>query len=252
MSADTSTPPGIAIVTGGGRGIGRAVVERLAARGHHVLFTYSQDAAAAETVAASCRERGGLATALACDVADPDSPSRILDAAAALGECRVLVNNAGITGRLGPIETLGDDDLDRVFAVNVTGLIRLTRDAVRRFGDRGLRSIVNVSSIASVTGSPGEYTWYAASKAAVDAFTVGLAKELAPRGIRVNAVRAGTTRTRIHADAGDPGRPERVGRVHPFGRIAEPYEVAAAVDWLISDDASYVNGELMNVTGGLP
>lgn len=238
----------VAIVTGGSRGIGRAVVERLARRGHVVLTAHRSDH---EPISVVGRETSVVH--LRCDVTDADAPARILDAAEALGDVTVLVNNAGVTGRIGPLHTADDDEIRRVIDVNLTALIRLTREAVRRWGSsaqRDDRTIVNVSSIAARTGSPGEYVWYAASKAGVEAFTVGLAKEVAPLGIRVNAVSPGTTATGIHARAGQPDRVERIASRTPLGRVATPQEIAAAIEWLTTSDASYVSGAVLPVSGG--
>ena len=238
----------VAIVTGGSRGIGRAVVERLARRGHVVLAAHRSDH---EPISVVGRETSVVH--LRCDVTDADAPARILDAAEALGDVTVLVNNAGVTGRIGPLHTADDDEIRRVIDVNLTALIRLTREAVRRWGSspqRDDRTIVNVSSIAARTGSPGEYVWYAASKAGVEAFTVGLAKEVAPLGIRVNAVSPGTPAPGIHARAGQPDRVERIASRTPLGRVATPQEIAAAIEWLTTSDASYVSGAVLPVSGG--
>jgi NAD(P)-dependent dehydrogenase (short-subunit alcohol dehydrogenase family) len=245
--------PGVAVVTGGSRGIGAAVVARLARRGHAVLFTYTSDQEGADEVADAAARAGAVAVPLRCDVADPDAPARILDAAAELGEPTVLVNNAGITGPLGPLATVTDETLARVLEVNLAAVMRLCREAVVRWGaEPGPgRSIVNVSSIAARTGAPGEYTWYAASKAGLEAFTVGLAKEVGASGIRVNAVSPGTTATTIHARAGRPNRAEEVGARTPLGRPGQPDEVAAAIEWLTTAEASYVTGTVLDVAGGL-
>lgn len=240
-----------AIVTGGTRGIGRAVVRRLVRRGHVVLFTYTSDEEGAAEVV---REAGAGAVPLRCDVTAPDAPARIVDRAETLGELTVLVNNAGVTGRIGPLRTADDDTIARVLDVNLTATIRLCREVVARWESRlprRDRAIVNVSSIAARTGAPGEYVWYAASKAGVEALTVGLAKEVAGQGVRVNAVSPGTTDTGIHARAGRPDRAAAVGARTPLGRAAAPDEVAAAVDWLVSAEASYVTGVVLDVSGGV-
>ncbi len=237
----------VVVVTGGTRGIGADVVRRLHNTGHAVLAVHASD------------ETGELedlprVVRLRADVADPAAASVVLDAAVELGDVRGLVNNAGVTGPLGPVEALDDAVLERVLAVNLAGPVRLCREAVRRWdaaGERVPRAIVNVSSIAAVTGSPGEYVAYAASKGGLESFTVGLAREVAGRGIRVNAVSPGTIETGIHARAGMPDRPARVARRVPMRRAGQPDEVAAAVVWMLSDEASYVTGSVLRVGGGL-
>ena len=243
--------PTVAVVTGGSRGIGRAVVERLSRRGHRVLFTYSSD----ETAAADVAQAFGDAVApLRCDMSDPNASTRIIDAAEELGDLTVLVNNAGITGPIGPLRTVRDHTISRVLEVNLAATIRLCREAVTCWEatePRENRSIVNVSSVAARTGAPGEYVWYAASKAGVEALTVGLAKEVAAQRIRVNAVSPGTTDTTIHARAGRPDRAAQVGARMPLGRAATPDEIAAAIEWLTTAEASYVTGAVLNVSGGI-
>lgn len=241
----------VVVVTGGSRGIGRAIVERLTRRGHIVLFTYSADEEGAAEVA---HDLGDAVVPLRCDVAAPDAPTHIINAAEELGELTVLVNNAGITGPIGPLRTVRDDTISRVIEVNLTATIRLCREVVTRWESREPRedrSIVNISSVAARTGAPGEYVWYAASKAGVEALTVGLAKEVAAQRVRVNAVSPGTTNTTIHALAGRPDRAAEVGARMPLGRPADPDEVAAAVAWLTTAEASYVTGTVLNVSGGI-
>lgn len=242
----------IAIVTGGSRGIGAAVVGRLARRGYTVLLSYSRDAAGAAAVAASTSASGRVVP-FCCDVTEADAPARIFDAAEKLGDATVLVNNAGITGRIGPLRTASDDTIRAVVDVDLVATMRLSREAVARWGaqPRADRSIVNVSSIAARTGAPGEYVWYAAAKAGVNAFSIGLAREVAGDGIRVNAVNPGTTTTTIHERAGNPHRAIEVGARSPMGRPAAPAEIAAAVEWLVSPEASYVTGSILDVSGGV-
>lgn len=239
------TPPPIAIVTGGSRGIGRAIVACLVRDGFAVLFTHSHsDAEAAEVEAAF----PGRARALRVDVADPGAAAAIFDAAEALGPVAALVNNAGVTGRLGRFADLADDDLDRVVAVNLVAVARLCREAARRFT---AGAIVNVSSVAARTGSPHEYVAYAATKAAVETLSRGLARELGASGIRVNAVAPGTVDTTIHARAGMPDRAWKVAEKIPMRRPGRAEEIAEAVAWLLSDRASYVTGAVLEATGGL-
>lgn len=243
---------GVVLVTGGGRGIGAAIVRAAAARGHPVAFSYVSDAGAATGLADEIAAAGGKALAIRADVADPSTPARLLDAADALGPVTALVNNAGITGRLGRLADLPLDALRRTIDTNLTGTILMAQEAVRRWEAAGTGGrMVNISSIAATLGSPGEYVHYAATKAAVEAFTVGLGKEVAPSGIRVNAVSPGTTQTDIHAAGGNPDRPAQIAPRVPLGRVAEPEEIAAAVLWLLSDDASYVAGTVLRVGGGM-
>ncbi|MFI6284699.1 SDR family NAD(P)-dependent oxidoreductase [Streptomyces sp. NPDC051018] len=249
---DGKTPPRVVIVTGGSRGIGRSVVERLAADGFAVLFTHSGSDAEAGALESGLLGSGRLVRGIRLDVTGDDAPARVFEAAEELGTVTGLVNNAGVTGRIGPVVDLTDADLRRVVEVNLVGPVRLCREAARRWtGPAGGRSIVNVSSVAARTGSPYEYVAYAAAKAAVETLTVGLAKELAAGGVRVNAVSPGTVDTTIHARAGEPGRAGRVASRIPLGRPGRPQEIADAVSWLMSDGASYVTGAVVEVSGGL-
>ncbi|MEU7883352.1 SDR family NAD(P)-dependent oxidoreductase [Microbispora bryophytorum] len=248
----TSHP--IVIVTGGTRGIGRSTVRRLCSDGYGVVFTHSSSDAEAETLEAELGRSGAFARGVRLDVTEQDAPERLLELAESVGEVAGLVNNAGVTGRIGPFTDLTDADLRRVVEVNLVAPVRLCREAARRWTGRTPvppPAIVNVSSIAARTGSPHEYVAYAATKAAVETLTVGLARELAPAGIRVNAVSPGTIDTTIHARAGEPGRAERVAARIPMGRPGKPEEIADAVAWLLSDQASYVTGTVLDVGGGL-
>lgn len=244
----------VAIVTGGSRGIGRAIVERLARRGHAVVFTYTSDQEGADAVLAWAAEAGAEVLPLRCDITDADAPVVVTDAAEALGELTIVVNNAGVTGPIGPLRTVSDETIARVLDVNLGATLRLCREVVGRWEQREARddrSIVNISSIAARTGAPGEYVWYAASKAGVEAMTVGLAREVAGQGIRVNAVSPGTTATTIHARAGRPDRAAEVGARVPLGRAGSPDEIAAAIEWLTTSEARYVTGAVLDVAGGL-
>lgn len=246
--------PGVALVTGGSRGIGRAIVQRLAHRGHAVVFTYTSDEAGAARTAAEASQGEVEVRALRCDVTDVDAPLRMLAAAEDLGDLVILVNNAGVTGPIGPLRTATDATFSRVLDVNLTATLRVCREVVGRWDaseTRRDRSIVNVTSIAARTGAPGEYVWYAASKAGVEALTVGLAREVAAAGIRVNAVSPGTTVTTIHERAGRPDRAAEVGARTPLGRPATPDEIAAAVEWLTTSEAGYVTGTVLDVAGGV-
>jgi NAD(P)-dependent dehydrogenase (short-subunit alcohol dehydrogenase family) len=245
----------IAIITGGSRGIGAAAARLAAQAGYGVCIAYVSDTARAEGVVEGCRGFGVDALAVRADVASPADVDRLFEACdAALGPATLLVNNAGVIGRSTTVAELTDEVLRRTFEVNVYGAIYCARAALRRMargagGSGGV--IVNVSSIAATTGSPGEYVHYAASKAAIDAFTIGLAKEAGSDGVRVNAVQAGTTDTGIHARAGIPERPAMVARNAPLGRVATPEDIAEAILWLASDKAGYASGAILRVGGGL-
>jgi NAD(P)-dependent dehydrogenase (short-subunit alcohol dehydrogenase family) len=245
---------GIAVVTGGSRGIGASCVRKLAARGYDVAFSYLTNADLSESLADEIRAGGRRALALQVDLASEDDILRLFATVdAELGALNVLVNNTGITGGFAPISEVAGDTVRRVIATNVTGTILCCREAVNRMsmengGAGGV--IVNLSSCAAFTGSPGEYVYYAASKGAVNSLTVGLAREVAGAGIRVNAVAPGTTATDIHADGGRPDRPAQIAATMAIGRIATPDEVAEAVVWLTSDAASYVSGAVLPVMGG--
>ncbi|MFG1954346.1 SDR family NAD(P)-dependent oxidoreductase [Micromonospora sp. NPDC048830] len=239
----------VTIVTGGGRGIGAATARRLAHDGHDVVVGYRRDHDAAARVVADIRAAGRRATAVAADTADPDQIPRLFDAAADLGPLTGLVNNAGVTSPIGPFTDLRIDDLRHVVDVNLVGYVVAAQHAARRMGAGG--AIVNVSSAAATLGSPGEYVHYAAVKAATDTLTVGLAKELAPRGIRVNTVAPGIIRTDLHAVSGVPDRPDTAAGRVPLGRAGEPDEIAGAIAWLLGPDASYTTGAVLRVSGGL-
>lgn len=245
----------VTVVTGGGRGIGAAVVLAVAEAGHDVVVNYRIDAEAARDTAEAARGVGVRAVTCRADVTDAEQVSRLFaEAAEELGPVTGVVCNAGASMHVGDLADTPVDVIRRVIDVNLLSTLLCAREAARvmstRRGGAG-GAIVSVSSSAATLGSPHEYVHYAAAKAGVDAMTVGLAKELAGEGVRVNAVASGTVATRIHADAGDPGRPERVAATIPLGRVGRPEEVAAAVRWLLSADASYVTGAVLRVAGGL-
>jgi len=240
-------------VTGGSRGIGAAIVRAAAARGYAVCFSYREDAAAAQALLEELRGSGARAHAVRGDVADPAFAGALFDEATAmLGPPKAVVSNAGITGRIGSFAALPLEVLRRTIDVNLLGTMLVAQEAVRRWQAAGIAGrLVNISSIAATLGAPGEYVHYAATKAAVDALTVGLGKEVAPLGIRINAVAPGTAFTDIHAAGGDPDRPARVAARVPMGRIAQPQEIAHAVLWLLSDEASYLTATVVRVSGGV-
>jgi NAD(P)-dependent dehydrogenase (short-subunit alcohol dehydrogenase family) len=244
----------VALVTGGGRGIGAAVAKLAAARGYAVCISYLENRAAADATLAEIARAGGRAIAIAADVsAEADVLHLFRELDRELGPVTALVNNAGILERQMRLDAMDAARLTRVFAVNVVGSFLCAREALRRMSSRHGGSggaIVNLSSGAAVLGSPGEYVDYAASKGAIDTLTIGLAKEVAAEGVRVNAVRPGIIYTELHARGGEPGRVERLRSGVPMQRGGDPSEVANAVLWLLSDEASYVTGAILDVSGG--
>ena len=239
----------VLVVTGGGRGIGAATARLAAHSGYRVCVNYRKEKDAAETLA---REIGGLA--MQGDVASEADVVRLFQAVdEKLGRVNVLVNNAGIVDRGARVESMSAERIQRMLAVNVLGSFLCAREAVKRMSKRhggAGGAIVNVSSIAAKLGAPGEYVDYAAAKGAVDTFTVGLAKEVGPEGIRVNCVRPGIIRTDIHLASGDPARVDRIGSTAPLQRAGEAEEIARSILWLASDEASYISGALLDVSGG--
>jgi NAD(P)-dependent dehydrogenase (short-subunit alcohol dehydrogenase family) len=242
------------LVTGGGRGIGAATATLAASRGYAVCVNFRSNRAAADSVVAAITAAGGSALAVQADVSSEPDVMRLFETYdARLGPLTALVNNAGILERQTRVERIDAARLQRVFATNVTGAFLCAREAVKRMstahGGAG-GAIVNVSSRAAQLGAPGEYVDYAASKAALDTLTSGLAKEVAGEGIRVNGVRAGIIYTEIHADGGEPGRVDRLGPTLPMQRGGHAIEVARAILWLLSDEASYSTGTFIDVAGG--
>ena len=245
----------VAVVTGGSRGIGAATALLLARRGWDLCLGYRRDADAAKAVAHDCEAAGVRAVAVAGDVASPDDVTALFAAADALGPVEALVNNAGIVAPAARVDelTLTPERISRMLAVNVTGAFLCAGEAVRRMSTRhggSGGSIVNVSSGAARLGSPGEYVDYAASKAAVDTLTIGLAREVAAEGVRVNCVRPGLIDTDIHASGGRPDRVEQMQSSVPMQRGGTADEVAAAIAWLCSDEASYTTAAIVDVSGG--
>lgn len=251
MRLMTSRP--LLLVTGGSRGIGAAVCRKAAAQGYDLLVNYRSDKAAAEAVAADCRTLGAEAEIVQGDTATEEGITAIFAAVDRLGPLHGLVNNAGVVDVTARVEEFDRARLDRMFAVNVIGKIRCATEAVKRMstkhgGQGGV--IVNISSMAAVIGSPGQYVDYAAAKAAVDTFTVGLSREVATEGIRVNAIRPGIIDTDIHASGGLPDRARDLAPIVPMQRPGTADEVADSVLYLLSPQASYVTGAILNVSGG--
>ena len=242
------------MITGGGRGIGAATARCAARRGYTVCLNYLQNFKAAEEVVRGIEEDGGRAVAVQADIGLESDVVRLFEAVDRLGPVSALINNAATLENQMRLDSMDASRMHRTFATNVIGTMLCGREAVRRmskrFGGSG-GSIVNVSSGAARSGSAGEYVDYAASKGAVETFTVGLAKEVAEEGIRVNGVRPGFIYTDIHARGGEPGRVDRVKTRVPMQRGGLPEEVAAAILWLLSDEASYVTGTILDVSGGL-
>jgi NAD(P)-dependent dehydrogenase (short-subunit alcohol dehydrogenase family) len=244
----------VLIITGAGRGIGAATARLAAERGHDVCVNFRANEAAAEAVVAAVRSAGRRAIAVQADVASEPDVVRLFETVdAKLGPIAGLVNNAGVLERQTRVDQIDAARIGRVFATNVTGAFICAREAVRRMSTRHGGTggaIVNVSSRAAVLGAPDEYVDYAASKAALDTLTIGLAREVAGEGIRVNGVRAGIIDTAIHASGGEPGRVARLGPQLPMGRGGHAIEVARAILWLLSAEASYTTGTFIDVSGG--
>lgn len=244
----------IILITGGSRGIGAAIARLAAAQGYAVCISYLRNRVAAEAVVAPIVRNGGVAMAVQADVAVEADVVRLFgEVDASLGRLTALVNNAGMLERQARVDEMDAARISRVLATNVVGSFTCAREAVRRMSTRHGGSggaIVNLSSRAARLGSPGEYVDYAASKAAIDTLTIGLAKEVAAEGIRVNAVAPGIIYTDIHASGGEPQRVDRLKDSIPMKRGGSPEEVAKAVLWLLSDEASYTTGATIDVAGG--
>lgn len=244
----------IVLITGGTGGIGAALCTLFAARGFHVAFCFQRDKARADDLVHQCTELGAKCVAHQCNIADPAQIVTLFDEVErAFGALDVVVNNAGIIGGASKFVDLELQQLRNVFDINFYGAAYCAQQAARRMGHscggHG-GSIINISSMAAHLGSPNEYVHYAASKGALESLTIGLAKELGPDGIRVNAVRAGTVDTPLHHTQGNPERPAMIAAHNPLGRVASPMDIAEAVWWLAQPEASYVNGAILPVHGG--
>jgi NAD(P)-dependent dehydrogenase (short-subunit alcohol dehydrogenase family) len=243
----------VAIITGGSRGIGRATAIAAAARGYRVCIGYANNEIAAREVVATIEASNGKAIAVQCDVGEEADILALFKAADAFGTLGALVNNAGIVGATSRVEDMSAERIRRMMAVNVTGSILCAREAVKRMSTRhGGKGgvIVNLSSVAAKLGSPNTYVDYAASKGAIDSFTIGLGHEVADEGIRVAAIRPGLIDTEIHASGGDPDRAHRLSSSVPMKRVGTADEIANAIVWLMSDEASYVTSTILDVSGG--
>lgn len=243
----------VAIVTGGSRGIGRATALAAAARGYRVVVGYASNKAAADEVVAKIESSNGKAIAVKCDVGFEADILDLFKQADAFGSLGALVNNAGVVDMTARVDEMSAERLHRMMNVNIVGSILCAREAVKRLstkhGGKG-GVIINLSSVAATLGSPAQYVDYAASKGAIDTFTLGLAREVASEGIRVAAIRPGLIDTDIHASGGEPDRAHRLAHNVPMKRVGQAEEIANAVVWLMSDEASYVTGTILDVSGG--
>src|SRR4051812_20907786 len=243
----------VAIITGGSRGIGRAAAIAAASRGFRICVGYASNKAAAESVVSTIEASNGKAIAVKCDVGEERDILELFAAADKFGTLGALINNAGIVGTTSRVDEMSAERISRMMAVNVTGSILCAREAVKRMSTRhGGKGgvIVNLSSVAARLGAPNTYVDYAASKGAIDSFTIGLGHEVAAEGIRVAAIRPGLIDTDIHASGGDPDRANRLSPMVPMKRIGSADEIANAIVWLMSDQASYVTSTILDVSGG--
>jgi NAD(P)-dependent dehydrogenase (short-subunit alcohol dehydrogenase family) len=243
----------VAIITGGSRGIGRATAIAAAERGFRVCVGYVSNKAAAQDVVSVIEAKNGKAVAVKCDVGSESDIMALFKAADAFGTLGALINNAGIVGPTARVEDMSAERIQRMMAVNVTGSMLCAREAVKRMSTRhGGKGgvIVNLSSVAAKLGSPNTYVDYAASKGAIDSFTIGLGHEVAGDGIRVAAIRPGLIDTEIHASGGEPDRARRLSHMVPMKRVGTAEEIANAIVWLMSDEASYVTSAILDVSGG--
>jgi len=243
----------VVVITGASRGIGRAAAIATAERGFRVVVGYASNQAAADEVVDQIERRNGKAIAVQCDVAHEKDILALFKSADEFGTLGALVNNAGIVGPSVRVEDMSAERIQRMMAINVTGSILCAREAVKRMSTRrGGKGgvIVNISSVASRLGSANTYVDYAASKGAVDSFTIGLGHEVAAEGIRVAAIRPGLIDTEIHASGGEPDRAHRLAPMVPMKRVGTAEEIANAIVWLISDEASYVTSAILDVSGG--
>lgn len=249
MNSDRKT----VLITGGSRGIGAACAKMIAEQGYAVCLSYVSNEAAALGIVSDIETKGGVAKAVRADVGEEADILRLFEAVDDMGTLTGLINNAGHVGQSDRVENITAERLSRMFSVHLSGSFLCAREAIKRMstkhGGKG-GAIVNLSSAAAFLGSPNMYVDYAAAKAGVDIFTKGLALEVAGEGIRVNAIRPGLIDTEIHASGGEPDRIERLGHTVPMGRAGSADEVAKAILWLLSEEASYVTGDCLNVTGG--
>ncbi|MBQ2649633.1 MAG: SDR family oxidoreductase [Achromobacter sp.] len=252
MATESQAP--VILITGGSRGVGAATARLAAAQGYDVAISYVSNEVAARAVVADVQALGRRALAVRADSADPQQVSHLFAAIdQAFGRLDVLVNNAAIIARQSRVEDLTFERMQRIFAVNAIGPMLCAQQAARRMSQRHNGrggAIINVSSGAARLGSPNEYVDYAASKGALESFTIGFSKEVAREGIRVNCVRPGHIYTEMHASGGEPGRVDRIKDTVPMGRGGQPEEVARAILWLAGAEASYVTGTFVDVTGG--